>query len=174
MKFAGVRWRALFLASCLFITFARSLMQKKYLLATLLVVLVIISCACWNIQIYGPKRDASVNEEKNILSKIALQYGVSEGWPSARFAIYCLAFRSGRPIRDVESDLTRLGAWRKYGNGLSAEYKLDSISVEDQRFDVLAIIDANLITRILVFERSDQSDSQPIICQDDSYIYASQ
>lgn len=149
-------------------------MQKKSFLVILLIALAIIVCACWNIQIYGPKKDSSLDEKKKVLSKIALQYGVAENWPSARFAIYCLAFHSGRPIRDVESDLTKLGTFRKYGTDSSAEYKLDGISVEDQRFDIVASIHENLITNISVFERSDQSDAQSIICQDNTYIYASQ
>lgn len=149
-------------------------MRKKHLLVTLLVALAIISCACWDIQAYGPKRNFLADEEKSILSKIALQYGVSKDWPSARFAIYCLAFRPGKSIHDLESDLTKLGAWRKYGTDSSAEYKLDGVSVEDHRFDIVASIHEDLIDEVSVFESLDQSDAQSIICQDGAYKYASQ
>ncbi|HQV70498.1 MAG TPA: hypothetical protein PLJ62_04620 [Thermoflexales bacterium] len=112
-------------------------------------------------------------EKRAVLSKIAAKYGVPEDWPSARFAIYCIVFRSGRQISDVEADITQLGKWEKGGSDSGGQYYLEDISVEEEIFKILFSSNFGRITRIYVLERSDQSDAQPIVCFDDTYLYSS-
>lgn len=109
--------------------------------------------------------------EEPVLSKVAATYGVPKDWPSVRYAIYCVVFRRGKSISELEPELTRLGGWEKYGYADHFEYRLNGMSVGDKVFWVNTTLQAGKVDRISVAERLDQSDTQPISCSDGTYTY---
>lgn len=117
----------------------------------------------------APVPDRYYAEEEVVLSKVATAYGVPKDWPSVKYTIYCVIFRRGKPISEVEPELTRFGEWGKWGTEDSFSYRLYGLSAGNKVFWVNTTLEAGKIIRITVIERSDQSDSQSITCGDGTY-----
>lgn len=121
--------------------------------------------------ITAPDRRKTIEEP--VLYKVAAAYGVPMDWPSVRYAVYCVVFRRGKSVSEIDLELTRLGEWEKYGNDDHFEYRLTGLSASDKVFWINAGLEAGKIRRISVIERLDQSDSQSITCRDGTYTFDS-
>lgn len=119
--------------------------------------------------------EARTREEQKALTAIARQFGSAEEWHSARFAIYCKVFQSGRTVSEIESDLNKIGDWRVYSDETRRQYKLDGISAGNEFFDILAVLDGfQNVREINVIEKIGDSDRQTIVCTDRDYFYKSE
>ena len=144
-------------------------MKKLKVIAIGIVAAIVTMCIVAVAVLLAPVPDRYQNEEDVVLSKVATAYGVPKDWPSVKYAIYCVIFRRGREISEIEPELTRFGEWGKWGAGDSFSYRLYGLSVGNISFWVNTTLDAGKILRITVTERSDQSDSQSIKCGEGTY-----